>query len=198
MSKKIISLICVVAILSAGALTYYLLNNKKNETDAERFSKEYTQVSEKNVFVYKNASQIVKILENGTGVVFLGFADCQWCQAYAPKLHEVVDDLGIEKVFYCDIKKDREDNTEDYQKIVSLIGDGLLYDDEGNHRVYVPDVTVVKDGKIIGHDNESSTATTEKDGTPSEYWTKEKSDALKNRLQVMLEPLIDEACNSCE
>ena len=43
---------------------------------------------------------IVKILEHGTGVVYLGFPECPWCQAYVPMLNEVADIEGLEKIYY--------------------------------------------------------------------------------------------------
>ncbi len=74
-------------------------------------------------------------------------------------MNEVALQEGIEKIFYIDIKQARAENTETYQQIVALLGEYLLTDDEGNPRIYVPDVTIVSDGKVLFHDNESSVVT---------------------------------------
>ena len=146
MKKKILLIILVVSVLLTGCKD----KTKEEETDSQKFSKEYTDVSEYNVFVYKDIDEIIKILEHGTGIVYLGFPECPWCQAYVPKLNEVADVEGLEKVYYYNIYNDRKENTEKYQKIVSILSDHLQYDEEGNKRIFVPAVIAVSDGKIVG------------------------------------------------
>lgn len=187
----VVLLFCVI-----GCILIFYFTEPMEKSDAIKFQEEYTKVPEDNVFVYRDIDEIIKILENGTGVVYLGFPECKWCQAYVPYLNEVAKEIGVEKIYYFNILKDRKENSEKYQKIVSLLGDNLLYDEEGNPRVYVPDITVVKDGKIVGHDNESSVVT-EEDGTPEEYWTEAKVEALKLRLEDMMMQITEIACTSC-
>jgi thiol-disulfide isomerase/thioredoxin len=199
--KKNIFLIIIVSLivlLTVGIGMGLLLkhNDAKApsgvETDATRFSREYTQVGQDNVFVYRSATQIVDILRGGTGVVFLGFPSCPWCQAYVPMLNDVAKEVGIEKIFYLNIQEDRANNSPEYQAIVEILKDHLDLDNEGKPRVFVPDVTVVDHGKIIGHDNETSTIS---GGiTPEEYWTEEKVTALKNRLRTMMSEIADSGC----
>jgi predicted bacteriocin transport accessory protein len=171
-------------------------NEKAKETDAVKFNKEYTSVSKDNVFVYKTAKEIIEILEKGTGVVYLGFPECAWCQAYTPMLNDVAKQIGVKKIYYFDIKEDRTNNTSDYKKIVSLLGDNLANDEEGNKRIYVPDVTFVKDGVIIGHNNETSYDTLGFDA-PGDYWTVERMDALKTKLRNLMTQMIDNVCETC-
>ena len=194
--KKIIILSIALVVLIAALSLILVLENKKESKDALKFKEEYTEVSEENVFVYRNIDEIIKILENGTGIVYLGFPECKWCQAYVVMLDEVAREEGLEKIYYYNILEDRKNNTEEYQKIVELLGDNLLFDEEGNHRVYVPDVTAVLKGEIIGHDNESSVV----DGkeTPEEYWTEEKKTKLKQRLKSMIDQINTELCTSCD
>jgi len=166
-------------------------------SDSVKFSKEYTQVGEENIFEYKTIDEIVKIFEGGTGVVYLGFPECPWCQRYVVYLNEVARENGIETIYYTNILKDRKDNTEGYQKLVSLLDGLLLNDNEGNPRIFVPDISVVVNGEIVGHDNETSVVT-EEDGTPDEYWTEEKVGKLKLRLKGLFEKLGTGSCTSCE
>ena len=148
-----------------------------------------------NVFVYRTGDEIVKILENGTGIVYLGFPECPWCCAYVKYLNEVAKDEGIEKIYYYNILEDRKNNTETSKKIVSLLSDYLLYDEEGNERVFVPDVTFILNGEIIGHDSETSVIT--EDITPEEYWTSSKVDRLKEKLRIYMVDINNLSCSSC-
>lgn len=197
LKKYLIGILSLVFIVGVSIIIFKKFENvDRTITDKEKFAKEYLNIKKDNLFVYSTANEIIKILENGTGVVYLGFPECKWCQAYVPLLNEAAKEAGIEKIHYFNILEDRKNNTTNYKKIVELLNENLLYDDEGNRRVFVPDVTVVKKGQIIGHDNESSVVT-ENDGTPETYWTKEKKEALKNKLKSYFEEINDGVCTSC-
>lgn len=159
------------------------------------FADEYKQVSKDNPFVYRDAKEIIKILEHGTGVVYFGFPDCPWCQAYVGILNNVAKKEKIEKIYYFDIYEAREKDTKEYKKIVSILKKYLKSDEEGNPRVYVPDVYVVVDGKIINHNNETSVV--EEDILPVSYWTDERIKELEKTLTKNFEPLKAKVCTHC-
>ena len=123
MKKKLLLIIPIMfAILLTGCT--------EKETDAKKFAKEYTSVDEYNYFVYRDSKEIIKILENGTGVVYLGFPECPWCQAYVPMLNEVADIEGLEKIYYFNVLEDRKNNTDDYKKIVEILNEYLQLNTE--------------------------------------------------------------------
>ena len=199
MKKKVIIGIAILAILLAVFL--FFINLKKENVslneDAKKFASEYTKVTEDNVFVYRDINQIIKILEKGTGVVYLGFPECPWCQAYVKMLNEVAKEKGITKIYYYDILEDRKNNTSEYQKIVSLLSSYLQADEEGNPRVYVPNVTFVIKGEIIGNNCESSLDTHGFDN-PDDYWTDEEVTALKSTLnEYMSKVASSSSCTEC-
>lgn len=188
MKRKTIVLIALfIIIVGVGVGIWLLLPKEKAlQEDRLRFAKEYQEVGEENVFVYRDAKEIVKILKNGTGVVYLGFPTCPWCQTYVTYLNEAAKEVGLEKIYYYNILEDREKSSKTYQEIVSLLKEHLQYDEEGNERIYVPNVSFHIDGKIIGNDFETSKDTagiTE----PKDYWTKEKVKDLKERLKGYME-----------
>ena len=189
MKKKIL---LVIPIL----LTLILVGCKKEETDAQKFAKEYTKVTEYNYFVYRESNEIVKILENGTGVVYLGFPECKWCQAYVPILNEVADIEGLEKIYYYDILEARKNNTTDYQKMVEILSDYLQYDEEGNKRIYVPAIIFVSKGEIVGFDDETS-YNTKGFEEPEDYWKEEEISNLKKRLTDSMSKVLDNKCTDC-
>ena len=189
MKRKILLIITIVLMLVVTGC-------KKDETDSKKFKEEYPQVSEYNVFTYKSADDIIKILEHGTAVVYLGFPECPWCQAYVPLLNEVADTEGLEKIYYYNIYNARKESTEEYQKIVKILDKYLQYDSEGNKKVYVPAVIVVQKGEIIGFDDETSYDTLGLT-KPSEYWTEERTKKLKLKLSEMISQIVDNKCTDC-
>ena len=195
MKKRNLIIIGIIALLLIAVLiTIFLLKDKK-ESDAIKFSKEYSSISKENVFVYKTADEIIQIMEHGTGIVYLGFPECPWCNAYVKYLNEVALDVGIDEIYYYNILEDRKDNTKEYQKIVSLLGDNLQYDEEGKLRIYVPNVSFHIKGEVIANDYETS-YDTHGYKSPEEYWTPEEIKDLKERLTEYSEKVFL-ALNSC-
>jgi len=194
----------VILLLAGGGLTWYLVSNDAKPepgdadvSDAKKFAEEYG-VSEDNVFVYRDAEDIIRIMEKGTGVVYLGFPECPWCQAYVQYLNEVAKEVGVEKIYYYNILEDRKDNTPEYQKMVTILEDHLELDDEAKARIYVPNVSFHVDGKIVGNDLETAYDTKgfEK---PEDYWTEKEVKDLKESLTKYMKEVRDASavCTDC-
>ena len=199
MKKKIIIVIGVVLVIALGVLGYLYLNKEKNTNiDGKKFAEEYTSVTKDNVFVYRSAEEIINILEHGTGVVYLGFPECPWCTAYVPYLNEVAKENHLDKIYYYNILEDRKNNTEFYKEVIKLLSGNLQYDDEGNERLYVPNVSFHVKGKVIGNDYETSKDTHDlKD--PKDYWTNEEISELKSTLTQYTKEVVDNlnTCTDC-
>lgn len=190
--KKKILLVSILILLSI-VLLYIFIHYEK--TDSEKFSKEYDSVSSDNVFEYKSINEIINILENGTGVVYLGFPECPWCKAYVVYLNEVAKENDIEVIYYYNILEDGKNNSDGYQKVVNLLSDYLQYDEEGNKRIYVPIVIAIKNGEIIDIDDETAWDTKNYD-TPEEYWDNEDLEGLKSKLKNMFIQIKTNICTS--
>lgn len=189
MKKKILLIMTIVC-------TILLTGCNEEKTDAQKFAEEYNTIIDDNYYVYRTDEEIIKILENGTGIVYLGFPECPWCQAYVPMLNEIADIEGLEKIYYYNIYEDRLNNTESYQKIVSIIEEYLQYDSEGNKRIYVPAVIAISKGEIVGFDDETSYDTKGFE-TPEEYWTDDEVSELKSKLTQMVNAVLDNKCTDC-
>jgi len=198
MKNKKYLLIGGILVLVLAASLYFVVASNKEETDAQRFAKEYTQVGEDNVFVYRSSDEVIKMLKHGTGVVYIGFPECPWCQIYAKYLNEVAKEVGVDKIYYYNILEDRTNNTEVYKEMVSILKKHLEYDDEGNERIYVPNVSFHVSGKIIGNDLETAYDTKGFE-TPEDYWTEDAVTALKTRLTGYMEEVYTSSnmCTTC-
>lgn len=196
--KRIMILVSVIILFMIGvvSLVLFLKKDKKTVSDMEKFSAEYHEVAKNNVFVYRNIDEIINILEKGTGIVYLGFPECKWCQRYTKYLNEVAMDMGISKIYYYNIREDRKLNTENYQKIVSILENYLQNDEEGNKRIYVPSVIALKKGEIVGFDDETAWDTKEFE-TPDEYWNTDEVNDLKEKLEKMIADTGSNICTEC-
>lgn len=195
MNKKYLLIVSVIILVLLGALFFIGGNKEKKLSDGERFAQEYEGIEEDNVFVYRNIDEIINIMERGTGVVYLGFPECPWCHAYVKYLNEVAKEVGIEKIYYYNVLEDRTNNTENYQKLTKILKGHLQYDEEGNEKIYVPNVSFHIEGKIIGNDYETS-KDTHGFKEPSDYWTEDEVKELKNTLTKYMKDVY-KALNEC-
>lgn len=186
MKNKKIYLISIILLILIAATLFFIFNNKKNneENDNKVIASEYG-ITEDNVYVYKTLEEINKILENGTGLVYLGFPECPWCRGYVPIINEVAKEQGLDKIYYFNIKKDREDNSKLYQKTVELLGDNLRYDNEGNRRIYAPSLIAVKNGKVVMFDDTRYWNNKEYDSA-EDFWNNEDLTSMKEKLVKMI------------
>lgn len=190
-NKRIIITMGIIIFILIGIIIFLLIESeikqkKLIQSDATKFAEEYTQVSKKNVFVYADISKIINTLENGTGVIYLGFPECKWCQRYVVYLNEVAKDRGISKIYYYNIRQDREENSKNYQKIIKLLKDYLPKDENQNPRIYVPAVIFMSNGKILGFDDETAYDTKGYEN-PNEYWTEKEIKSLKDKLNSYID-----------
>ena len=185
-------------LLIAFVSTFLIYNGCAKEEvikDNIKFKSEYPSVAEENVFTYRSLDEVVRIMEKGIGIIYLGFPECPWCNAYVKYLNEVAKEVGIEKIYYYNILNDRKNNTEGYKKIVSILKDKLQNDDEGNPRIYVPNVSFHINGELIGIDYETSKDTHELND-PNEYWTEEEVKELKDSSKAYMEE-VSKSISSC-
>lgn len=191
--KGIIIGITILAIV--GAILIYEFVPREESVSNKKFNEEYTLVDKDNVYVYKSINDIINVLSNGTGIVYLGFPECPWCQRYVVYLNILAKEYNVKEIYYYNIKYARSNNTKEYQKIVEILKDLLPYDDNGNKKVFVPTVVFVKNGKVIALDDETSTIS---DGTtPDEYWNQERINLFNSKMDSYFKTYNAGVCTSC-
>ena len=189
---KIIITFVMVAIIITLIVIFrqQLFNIKTNIPDNERFYTQYNQVPVDNVYKYATLQEAIELFKSEQAVVLFGFKECKWCQSYAPVLDEYAKANKIDTIYYVDIKEDRANNTEEYQELVKLLDKYLSKDESGKKRIYVPDVYFIKDGKIIGHNNDTST----EEGVDIEEYYNQNGENLKKKINSLFEKL-DATCD---
>lgn len=185
----------VVVLLLIGLIMITGCSVKKTEelSSAERFAVEYS-ISEDNPFEYATIDEVLDIIKNKSGIIFFGNSDCEWCIESASILNDALNYKNIEKVYYYNPKDIREKNTKKYQELVELLGDNLEKDENGESYLYLPDVYFIKNGKVIGHNNDTATMS----GNIDEALTEENKKKLRKAyLELISEYNTGECTNNC-
>ena len=158
----------------------------KKLSDAESFTKEFGITSD-NRFKYKNAKETLELLNTGTGVIFFSFPDNEWSYNYAEMLNDVAKDNNEEFIYYYNFKNDRSNRNYYYTNIVKILESYVPNTDTGDKNIYAPSVVFVKDGVIVGYDDETSIM--KGDTSVNNYWTNEKIISKKTNFNLMFKKL---------
>ena len=183
----------------------------KEPVKEKNLTVEYTTLPEDNAFYYMEKEDLVSFLEHGTGILFFGFPECPWCQAYLPIANDVL--LQAEaKCGYYNIYTDKTEDREFYDEIGNLLvsqndteEEIIHYDNDGKQVIFMPLILFVSEGRITAFDNETCMENAE-EISPQDYWTEEKVSALKEKLLPLTEMIReqqkendDKGCDSgCE
>ena len=224
--------ICVV-VLS----TLLLIACSNKQSDAKKFKDEYEslnnktsvsghkikslKISSNNPIKYSNYDEIIDVIKNKSGVIYLGYPDCPWCRTAIPVLLEAAKDYKIDTIYYLNIKYDRDyyevkDNKLVYQKdsngkekkgakgyfkLLKLLDkeldDYIVKDSDnkeynvGEKRIYVPLIIFVNEGKIIG--THTSTVDTQESGYDN--LTDEEYDELNGIYAEYIKQLVNNYCD---
>jgi hypothetical protein len=141
--KKIVILFILCLLLSGCSI-------KKTEelSSAEKFANEYS-IDVNNPFEYINYEEIVELFDNGSGILFLGNSDCEWCIENAKILYEVILDSEIDLVYYFNPNSLSEKK---YNNLIKIVDN--KYSDDFD-KINLPSLFVIKNGKVIGYSDYS-------------------------------------------
>lgn len=210
-----LSILCVVAAI----LAYLKITSNTVSEDALKFKEEYEslngvevyeglkysdiKISKDNPIKYSDYEELLDIIENKSGIIYLGFPGCPWCRSALPVLLDVAKDNEINTIYYLNILNERDSyvvedgelvyqldeegnekkGTKGYFKLLKALDkhltdyvvsfEGKEYK-TGEKRIYAPTVIFVRNGKVLGL--HVSTVESQKSGF--DKMTKEQTEEL--------------------
>ena len=182
--KKLVALILTFLLVFTGCSKVKVTKVKDDiKTDGIKFSEEYKTVDKNNLFEYATYGNIVDILTDETGVIYLGFQSCNLCKEIVPIINEVAKNKKLEKISYYNFTEIRNNNTKEYQQLVDLLSDYLKEDEEGTKRITAPTVIFVNKGNIVGMYIGKISSDAE------EIITDEQKEELKNNFSSLIDKM---------
>ena len=158
-------------------------------SDQESFTQEYGITSD-NIYAYKTSQEVLELLNTGSGIIFFAFPENEWSHVYADLLNEVGKSYGIDEIWYYNFYKDRNNDNYYYNNIVRILNAYVPVIDTGEKDLYAPSFVIVREGEIIGYDDETSIVSG--DVTVDDYWTMEKQQKKKVELGVLFQKYLSE------
>jgi len=211
--RKETILIYTIPVLCAIMAIFAYIKLVNTDVDALKFKNEYESLNEegsieinisaKNPIEYANYDKLLEVINNGTGIIYLGFPGCPWCRNALPVLFDVANDNNIETIYYMNILNERDSyvveddklvyatddegnekkGTVGYLKLLEALDEHLTeyivsFEGEeyktGEKRIFAPTIIFVRDGRVLGL--HVSTVESQKD--PKTPLTKEQYEEL--------------------
>lgn len=192
LNKLFIILVPVLCILAVVVAHFKIVNTI---SDSVKFKEEYESlngeesssgetykeinIDKNNPIKYTDYEELIDVIENKTGVIYLGFPECPWCRSALPVLLDAAKENNINTIYYLNLKNERDSyvvedgklvyalddegneikGTEGYFELLDALDEYLsdytiVFEDEtyevGEKRIYAPSVIFVKDGEVIG------------------------------------------------
>lgn len=130
-------------------------------TDAYQFKKDYESYNEGENAIVVNIDEdspikniliddVFPLMEEQTGILYLGFPTCPWCRNMIESLIAAAKEEGVE-ISYLNPRTIKDSDNDKYEALKQKLEDYLETNEEGEKTLYVPDVYFIKDGTIIGH-----------------------------------------------
>lgn len=186
--KKLVVCFSIIILLVTGCT----VKKEEEVTDAEKFAVEYS-VSEENPFKYRKIDEVLETLKSGTGIIFFANSDCEFCVEAAKILVEALNYKNVDQVYYYNPQKIRDDDTEEYQELKEILDDFLETNKEEEKYLFLPDIYFVRDGKIIGHNNDLATM----NGSVDEVLTTKRRKDIKDKYLELIGEYNVKECSGC-
>lgn len=192
---------------------YESLNGVVNESNGKK-TKELS-ISTINPVDILTEEETISLLEDGTGILYLGFPECPWCRSMLPVLLQTLDNANVDKLYYLNIYEIRSvlelneknkvevvrEGTDSYYKMLELMDEYLepyyltSEDDKEidtkEKRIYAPTVVAIKDGEIKG----IHVATVDSQKDPYKDLTNDQKSELSNIFMDLINEVYDVSCD---
>lgn len=152
MEKKITAIFymgIVTLIIVAISLLVVLTNGGSEEKETTNTQNNASQNSQTgydtSAFKQIKPTDIESLSKGKTIVVWIGYQDCSFCQAYAPLLTQVTKEYGI-TANYIDITTVTED---EFNTVLALTGNGE-WKDFASKFTGTPFTLIIKNNKVVG------------------------------------------------
>ncbi len=141
----ILYIVCIGLFIYIGKIDYH----KDEVKESVKFSSLYNLVPENNLYVFSNHNDVIDILNGRSGVILFSFPSNKYANKYAYLLNKACLYSGVDKIYYYDFLKDRDESNGTYETIVNKLDGYVRETDEGIKDLYAPSILIVKKGKII-------------------------------------------------
>lgn len=183
--KFIIFVLLIILFVYFGTKDYK--NNHKKDIDGKNASS--ILLNGHYVFENINHSKVLnKLSTKNNSIIYVCIDGNKLCVKYGLLIDEVLKSYGIDKVYYYDIKEDRQNNNGTYQKIVNKLKNYVITDDTGKQNLYGPTLIFIKNGDIYSYDDSLSIIHGKK--TVDDIWNTDQIDNKTTYLNGVMEGYI--------
>lgn len=192
MKKRLIGLGLLLIVIAS----IFLLNSLKKEeydfkitADSKKFKKEYEEgnglkykngkeylelnIPEANPFVYLDYNEMIEFIKTESGILLFSRPGCPYCRSTMLATIDFAKKNNIDKIYYYNPEKIREENGTEYKSLLELLDSHLPVDkvtqkeedpnfDINLKRIVVPQILFVHGGEVVFAHQEGRTEFSDK------------------------------------
>lgn len=189
---------------------YESLNDKYYETTKTKYLK--VNIDNSNLYIYKSDEEILDVIDSENALIYFGYAKCPYSRSMVTLLNDIAKEEAITKIYYVDISNIRDsyevidktvakitNGTSSYYKLLDILDEYLsdyYITDESNEeyntgvkRLYAPTVIAVKDKKIVGFHEGTTT-----EAKNNKQLSKTEKQELTDIYKKLIDSLISDVC----
>ena len=176
-TQKIIYLIIIILLF--GVFVYVSKKYTREDVEGVKFNDYYKDIDGSHIDLIFG-SEFIKLIDDEDVHVFLiGDRENEWSQKYVELVSSIVNDLGVD-IYYYDIVNDKSQENSNYYRIVKKLNGYLMSDDSSDNNFLSPSLYIIKDGKVLFYDAETSVV--KNSDEVDAYWTEEKEQAFRQKI----------------
>lgn len=175
-------------IIAVLLIVLVIVKGIDRRSDSERFINEYerlngkdyveVKISEAKNIKYISFSEIESIIDNKeSGAIVLASSKDNASRKVVPIFIEAANSTGVEKIYYHDFLREKDNNTKNYKKILKLLN-------LKNENAYLPIIIFVNNGKVMEFYSEKE---------PDKI-TKIEEERIYNEMVNLIHIMLDDVC----
>ena len=175
-------------ILAALLIVLVIVKGIDRRSDSEKFVNEYERLNGKNYvevkmpevknIKYISFSEIDEIIDSKkSGAIILSSSKDNASRKIVPVFIDAANSTGVEHLYYYDFLREKENNTNNYKKILKLLN-------LKEENAYLPIIILVNDGKVMEFFSEKE---------PDDMTEKEE-ERIYNEMVKLIHIMLDDIC----
>lgn len=180
--KKVIYLL--IFILMIFAFIFLSKKYTKDEEITETITTYYSNITSKKFEVVK-AAKVKSLLKEGKSIIILGNNESKYSEKYVSLIQETIESIILDKVYYYDLRKDKQQQNSNYYDIRDALSGNLVTTDLGENNLLAPSFYIIDNGEVKYYNIES--VAVKNTDSIEDYWTYEKEQNFKNDIYTAIE-----------
>jgi len=174
----------IFAILVVGFV--YLGEKYKDNSKVKTYTiNDYYPEADSELFEVVSGSKLISILKSkDSHLILIGSSKSDYSKKYLEEIQSIAKEIGIEKIEYYDLKRDKTQKNSNYYEIRKQLDGNLTTTDGSTQNLLAPSFYILKKGKVVYYNTD--TVAMKNTDNVEKYWTEPKEIEFYSEITVAI------------